>query len=238
LTDGGLRITSNNDLRYNAADAITGSTSDITADVSQLATDKIQVVVLDSVPGFTTGILETAHALGYSPKWVISSVGSDPTSVNSVLEDGATSLDSWPAANSNANPWIPWLRKVLENDPADFPGFNGSSVITGNELYGAGYAVAFAETLKAEGRTVTRAGFVKTLENTTLSTPAIMPLRYTEGNHQGLQGGAIASVLTNGTSAPQYAIPSKTIFTTTNSNNSPLTVQPKPVVQQIPSWLK
>jgi branched-chain amino acid transport system substrate-binding protein len=238
LVAGGITIASADHLSYNAADAITGSTSDITADVSQLQSDKIQVVVLDAVPGFTTGILETAHALGYTPKWIISSVGSDPTSVNSVLEDGATSLDYFPAANSNANPWIPWLRKVLEADPTDFPGFNGSSVITGNELYGAGYAVAFAETLKAEGRDVTRAGFVKTLENTTLSTPAIMPLRYTDGNHQGLQGGAIAGVLTNGTNAPQYAVPSKTIFTTTNANNSPLKVQAKPVVQKIPSWLK
>jgi branched-chain amino acid transport system substrate-binding protein len=238
LVDGGIQIASADHLSYNAADAITGSTSDITADVSQLQTDKIQVVVLDSVPGFTTGILETAHALGYTPKWVISNVGSDPTSVNSVLEDGATSLDYFPAANNSSNPWIQWLRKVLEADPTDFPGFNGSSVITGNELYGAGYAVAFAETLKAEGRDVTRAGFVKTLENTTLSTPAITPLRYTEGNHQGLQGGAIAGVAPNGTSAPLYAVPSKTIFTTTNSNDSPLKVVAKPVVQQIPAWLK
>jgi branched-chain amino acid transport system substrate-binding protein len=238
LVDGGIKIAPADDLSYNAADAITGSISDITADVSQLQTDKVQVVVLDSVPGFTTGILETAHALGYTPKWIISSVGSDPTSVNSVLEDGATSLDYFPASNSNANPWIPWLRKVLEADHTDFPGFNASSVITGNDLYGAGYAVAFAETLKAEGKNVTRAGFVKTLENTTLSTPAITPLRYTDGNHQGLLGGAIAGVLPNGTNAPKYAVPTKTIFTTTNAANSPLTVVAKPVVQQIPSWLK
>jgi hypothetical protein len=92
--------------------------------------------------------------------------------------------------------------------------------------------------LKAEGKNVTRAGFVKTLENTTLSTPAIMPLRYTDGNHQGLLGGAIAGVLTNGTNAPQYAVPTKTIFTTTNAANAPLTVVAKPVVEQIPSWLK
>lgn len=240
LTDGGVKIATADNLSYNAADAITGSTSDITADVSQLQTDKVQVVVLDSVPGFTNGILETAHALGYAPKWIISSVGADPTSVSTTipLEDGATTLDYFPASNSNANPWIPWLRKVLEADPADFPGFSASSVISGNELYGAGYAVAFAETLKAEGRTVTRAGFVKTLESTTLSTPAITPLRYTGGNHQGLLGGAIAVILANGTSAPQYAVPTKTIFTTTNAANSPLSVVAKPVVQQIPKWLK
>jgi ABC-type branched-subunit amino acid transport system substrate-binding protein len=238
LVDGGVKIASADNLTYNAADAITGTTSDITADVSQLQTDKVQVVVLDSTPGFTTGILETAHALGYTPKWIISSVGSDPTLVNSALEDGATSLDYFPATNSNANPWIPWLRRVLEADPADFPGFNASSVISGNDMYGAGYAVAFAETLKAEGRNVTRAGFVKTLESTTLSTPANTPLRYTKGNHQGLEGGAVSGVLPNGTNAPQYAVPSKTLFTSTNANNSSLKVVTKPVIQKIPSWLK
>ena len=238
LKDGGLNIAAANDLSYADADAITGASSDVQADVSTLQTNKVQVVVLDSVPGFTTGILEIAHALGYTPKWIISSVGSDPTLVNSVLEDGATSLDYFPATNSNANPWVPWLRKVLEADPTDFPGFSASSVISGNDIYGAGYAVAFAETLKAEGKDVTRAGFVKTLESTTLSTPAIMPLRYTKGNHQGLTGGALAGVLTNGTNAPQYAVPTKTIYTTTDANDAPLTVQTKPIVQQIPAWLK
>jgi len=238
LVDGGATIASQNHLTYNPADAITGATSDVQADVATLQANKVQVVVLDSVPGFTTGILEIAHALGYTPKWIISSVGSDPTLVNSVLEDGATSLDYFPATNSNANPWVPWLRKVLEADPTDFPGFNASSVISGNDIYGAGYAVAFAETLRAEGKDVTRAGFVKTLERTTLATPSIEPLRYSGGNHQGLTGGAIAGVLPNGTSAPQYAQPTKTIFTTTDAADAPLTVVPKPIVQQIPAWLK
>ena len=111
-------------------------------------------------------------------------------------------------------------------------------MISGNDIYGAGYAVAFAEALKAEGRNVTRIGFVKTLESTTLSTPAVTPLRYTMGNHQGLEGGAIAGVLTNGTNAPQYAVPSKTLFSSTNANNATLKVVAKPVIQKIPSWLK
>ncbi len=238
LVDGGTKVASADNLSYNAADGVTGSTSDITADVSQLQTDKVQVVVLFALPPFTTGILETAHALGYSPKWIVTSIGSDPTTVNSVLENGVTSLDEFPATNSNTNPWVPWVRKVLEADHADFPGFNASSVISGNEMYGAGYAVAFAETLKAEGRNVTRAGFVKTLESTTLSTPAIAPLRYTEGNHQGITSLAVAAVLPNGTSAPQYAVPTKTIFSSSNANDAPLKVVAKPVVQQIPKWLK
>ena len=238
LTDGGVKVASANDLSYNAADAITGTTSDITADVSTLQADKAQVVVLFATPPFTAGILETAHALGYTPQWIVTNVGSDPSSVNSPLEAGVISTDYFPALNSTTNPWIPWLRKVLAADPADFPGFSASSVLNGDEISGAGYAVAFAEALKAEGRNVTRAGFVKTLENTAFSTPAITPLRYTDGNHQGLTGLAIAQLPPNGTSAPLYAVPTKTIYSSTDANQSPLNVVKNPIVQLIPKWLQ
>ena len=119
-------------------------------------------------------------------------MGSDPTSVNNVGEADAISLDYFPSVTDNADPWIPWLRKVLLADKTDFPTFTASSVLTGNELYGAGYAVAFAEVLKAEGKNVTRAGFLKEMTSMTLSDPAIMPLKYSKTNHQGLQGGIIA----------------------------------------------
>ena len=202
LKDGGVTIPSADNLTYNAADAISGSTSDITADVSTLATNKVPVVVLDSVPGFTYGILATAHALGYSPQWIISSVGSDPLSVNTPLEAGAITLSYFPSTTDTSDPWIPWVRKVLEADPADFPKFNSTSALSFNDLYGAGYAVAFAEALRAEGKNVTRGGFIKALTSMSLATPALTPLRYTGGNHQGMQGGAIATVNSNGTLAP------------------------------------
>lgn len=239
LTAGGVNVTPANHLTYNAADAITGSTSDIQQDVATLQANNAQVVVLDSVPGFTTGILEVAHLLGYSPQWIISSVGSDPSSVNTPLEDGAVSLSYFPSFNDTSDPWIPWLKNVLEADKADFPSFTSSSILTGNELYGAGYAIAFAETLKALGKNVTRAGFLKELTSLTLATPAIVPLRFTKGNHQGLQGGVIATVTPNGTSAPNSITENvHTIYMSTNSLSAPLTVRTSLNIVPIPSWLK
>jgi ABC-type branched-subunit amino acid transport system substrate-binding protein len=239
LTDGGLSISSANDLSYSTDDAITGSSSDLQQDVLTLKTNGAQVVVLDSVPGFTTGILEVAHALSYSPQWIISSVGSDPSSVNTPLEAGALSLDYFPAVTDKADPWIPWVRKVLLADKTDFPTFTASSVITGNELYGAGYAIGFAETLKAEGKNVTRAGFVKTMESMTLNTPAIVPLKFSKNNHQGLLGGTIVKVAANGTAAPTTATPvGHNIYSTTNTKGSPITVGTKMDITTIPSWLK
>jgi ABC-type branched-subunit amino acid transport system substrate-binding protein len=239
LTDGGVNVASANALTYNAADAITGSTSDIQADVATLQASKCQVVVLDSVPGFTTGILEVAHALGYSPTWIISSVGADPTSVNFAGEAGAYTLDYFPSVTDTGDAWIPWTRKVLLADKTDFPTFTSSSIMTGNELYGVGYAVEFVEALKAEGKTVTRAGFVKSLLSTTFSGPAITPLKYSASNHQGLQGGVIAKIDANGSNAPVVATPvNGIVFTTGNSKASPLKTTTKLTISPIPSWLK
>ncbi|MGC1238503.1 MAG: ABC transporter substrate-binding protein [Acidimicrobiales bacterium] len=239
LEDGGITVASANSLTYNAADAITGSTSDIQADVATLQANKAQVVVLDSVPGFTTGILEVAHALGYSPTWIISSVGADPTSVDFAGEAGAYTLDYFPSVTDTGDPWIPWIRKVLLADKSDFPKFTSGSVLTGNELYGVGFGVAFVEALKAEGKTVTRAGFVKTLLTTTFSDPAITPLKYSGSNHQGLTGGVIAKIDANGSNAPIYATPvNGTVFTTGNSKSSPLKTTTRLTISPIPSWLK
>ncbi|MHB1088829.1 MAG: ABC transporter substrate-binding protein, partial [Acidimicrobiales bacterium] len=239
LLAGGLQIAKADQLTYNAADAITGSSSDIVVDVKTLQADNAQVVVLDSVPGFTAGILAVAHQLGYTPQWVISSVGSDPTSVNSPLEAGAISLDYFPASNNNRNPWIPWIRKVLLADKTDFPTFSAHSVITGNMLYGAGYAVSFAEALKAAGRNVTRAGLVKAMLKTKFATPAITPLKYGASNHQGLQGGLIATVASNGTSAPTQVIePNTLVYTTSNTASSSIHIINKLTVSPIPAWLK
>jgi ABC-type branched-subunit amino acid transport system substrate-binding protein len=239
LTDGGVNVASANALTYNTADAITGSTSDIQADVATLQASKCQVVVLDSVPPFTTGILEVAHALGYSPTWIISSVGADPTSVNFAGEAGAYTLDYFPSVTDTGDAWIPWTRKVLLADKTDFPTFTSSSIMTGNELYGVGYAVEFVEALKAEGKTVTRAGFVKSLLSATFSGPAITPLKYSASNHQGLQGGVIAKIDANGSNAPVVATPvNGIVFTTGNSKASPLKTTTKLTISPIPSWLK
>lgn len=238
LMDGHLNIAASDHLSYNAADAITGSSNDIQQDIATLKADNVSVVVLDSVPGFTAGILQVAALEGFSPQWVISSVGSDPTSVNSAGEAGAVTLTEFPPATSKSDAWIPWLRKVLKADTADFPGFNNSTILTGNEVYGASFAIAFAEALKSEGKNVTRAGFVATLKSTNLATPAIIPLRYTNGNHQGLAGGTIAIIAGNGGKPPVDIFEGNTnTFLTTSAANSPIK-SGSFVVAPIPSWIK
>ena len=85
---------------------------------------KCTVVVLDTIPAATDAVLGAALQLSYSPHWVISSVGSDPVTVDAAFagklpidpEVGATSFSFLPTPGSNS-PWIPWMRKVLAPTP-------------------------------------------------------------------------------------------------------------------------
>ncbi len=197
--------------------------------------------MLDSIPGATDAALGAALQLSYSPQWVISSVGSDPQTVDAPFvgkvptdpEIGAISFSYLPTTTTSS-PWIPWIYKVIEADPADFPGFTSTSVLNGNIAYGAAVGVAFVEALKANGKNLTRASFLKTLQSVTFSqTPSLVPLRYTASDHQGLNGGYITTVTSDSAMKPLTG----TVYTTDSSTTGPVTVA-KTLSSGIPAWLK
>ena len=75
--------------------------------------------------------------------------------------------------------------------------------------------------------------------STTFATPAITPLKYTKTNHQGMQGGTIAIIASNGTKVPIKALELSTnVFTTGQSKASPIKVTSHFIIDPIPSWLK
>ena len=208
--------------------------------IAGFQTDKCTVVVLDTIPGATEASIGSALGLGYSPQWVISSVGSDPATIEQVFagkvptdpEIGAISFSYLPTTKT-ASPWIPWMRKVLTADKQDFPGFNATTTLDGNMAYGLSFGVAFVEALRATGKNLTRASFLKTL--TTMSftqTPSLVPLTYTKGNHQGLNGGYITTVV----SATAMKPVTGTVYTT-DSASAPVVVAKK-LSSGIPSWLR
>jgi len=210
--------------------------------VAKFQSDKCTVVVLDTIPGATDAVLGAALKLGYSPHWVISSVGSDPVAVFAPFakaglptspEVGAISFSFLPTSASSSS-WIPWMRKVLTADTAQFPGFNSTSILDGNMEYGIGWGVAFVEALKAAGKTFTRASFLKILTSTTFSqTPSLTPLRYTTSDHQGLNGGYLTRV----TSGTALTTVDGKIYTT-DSSPSGVVTSAKKLSSGIPSWLK
>ncbi|HEV2427124.1 MAG TPA: ABC transporter substrate-binding protein [Acidimicrobiales bacterium] len=202
---------------------------------------KCTVTVLDTIPGATDAALGASLALAYSPHWIISSVGSDPVTVWAGLngkvpsdpELGAVSFDYLPATTDPTS-WNAWMVKVLLSDKADFPNFTSSSPLTGNMEYGLAWGVAFVEALRANGKTLTRASFLKTLTHTTFAnTPSLLPLRYSPSDHQGLNGGYLVTIASETSTSPV----STTIYQTDSTPSGPVKVATK-TSGGIPSWLK
>ena len=243
LTNGpsGVSIAAGDKWLYDPADAVF-NTGDILAAVTHLQSSGVQVVVLDSIPPVTKKVLVTAHSLGYSPTWIISSVGANPVSVSSKYEANAISFNSLPATNDIHNVWNVWIRKVLHADTS-FKGpdghvFGTTSVLDGNEQYGVSFAVAFLEALKAEGANPTQLGIIAALQSTTYATPGILPLQYSPTNHQGILGGVISTILANGLLPPKFVVEtSHTVYTTTDDQNSPISTSTPYHVSAIPTWL-
>jgi ABC-type branched-subunit amino acid transport system substrate-binding protein len=208
--------------------------------IAKFQSDKCTVVVLDTIPGATAAALGTAMALGYSTHWVISSVGSDPSTVWGNLsgkfsadpEINAVSSTYLPPSTSTSA-WNSWMRKILTADKTDFPGFSSTTTLDGNMAYGISWGVLFVEALKAAGKTFTRASFLKTLTSTTFSqTPSLTPVQYTSTNHQGLNSGEMDTII----SATQTKAITGTVYTT-NNGSGPV-VKVKKLSTGIPSWLK
>ena len=227
-------------IMYDVAGLVTGGSGYFTPFISKFQADGCKIVVLDTIPGATDAALGNALALGYTPQWVISSVGADPVTVGAPFvgkpfpdpEIGAISFSYLPASTAN-NKWNGWMHKVMENDHADFPTFNATTPLDGNMAYGIGWGVAFVEALKASGRNFTRASFLKTLTHTTLQTPALVPLAYSATNHQGLLGGYVVKVK----SATQTAVLDPTVYTTGPTKASKI-VKTKLLSRSIPAWLQ
>ena len=210
--------------------------------IQKFQADHCGVVVIYTIPGATDAALGAALQLGYSPHWVIGSVGSDPVTVDAAFaslpipdpEIGAVSFTFEPTTTSNS-PWIPWMNKVMLADKVDFPNFTSITPLTGNMEVGMAWGVSFVEALKAAGKTFTRASFLKTMTSTTFNqTPALLPLRYTPNDHQGLNGGYLVTI-TSATSA--QPIDGK-IWQTDSNNSTPVTQAKRLSTGTVPSWLK
>ena len=239
LVAGGVSPTAT-DL-YSVPNLVATNGASLAPYIQQFQSAKCTIVVLDTIPGATDAALGAALQLGYSPQWVISSVGSDPQTVDAPFvgkvptdpEIGAITFSYLPTTTTTSA-WIPWIYKVIKADPADFPGFTSSSVLNGNIAYGAAYGVAFVEALKATGKNLTRASFLKTLQSVTFSqTPSLVPLRYSTSNHQGLNGGYVTTVISDAATKPLTG----TVYTTDSSSTGPVTVSKK-LSSGIPAWLK
>jgi len=223
-------VTPADQLTYGTGDLF-GKTKWSTA-MAQFQHDKIAVVVLDTIPLATRLALDAAKTLGYKPTFIISGVGSDPQTVNDKNELNAITMTFFAATNSTSNKasaWNAWASKVLTAQSGKtingvkVDTFTSKSILSGNQLYGVAYAVAFLQALYQEtktGLTPSPSGFVSTLTSNSLSTPAILPLQYSISNHQGLTGGYLVKVTATGVSTGSTKAVNTTIYSVNPSTQA------------------
>jgi branched-chain amino acid transport system substrate-binding protein len=171
--------------------------------ISALKAAGAKVVVLYTIPAATALALLAAATIGYSPHWVVSSVGADPTTLSTLLsafskgKAGASLLNgivsnAYLVQLSSTNPWVLLSKLILAK-------YDPGAPWDGNTEYGVAVGFTFAELLKATGQNLTRANLVSTLQRkgSTLATPGLVPLTYSSSNHYGFSGSQIL-VINNG----------------------------------------
>ncbi|GIE99040.1 ABC transporter substrate-binding protein [Paractinoplanes rishiriensis] len=155
-----------------------------------------QVVMLATVPGFTALSIGTAAKIGFKPQFVVSNVGSDPTTLAKTLGaaapllEGVVAANYLPLATDDANPWIQLYKKVNAQ-------YNGNAEFDNNIIYGMSVAYLFVQTLQAAGQDLTREKLIETVEKGGFTGPGLVPLRFSKEDHSGY-GGQQLTKLTDG----------------------------------------
>jgi ABC-type branched-subunit amino acid transport system substrate-binding protein len=179
-------------------------TTDITAQVTKIAQSKPDVVVLDTVPAYTALFKLTALKLGFSPTMVVSNVGSDPITLEGLVQadakavgsaiaqpdqllDGIISDSYLPSLGDTSNSWIALFKKIHDKYVAKLP-------FDGNVEYGMALAYTFAQALKATGKNPTRQGVIDALQKGGLAGPGLVPFRYSAASHAGYTGVQVGTI--------------------------------------------
>jgi branched-chain amino acid transport system substrate-binding protein len=169
-----------------------------------------QVVVLATIPAATALAMLPAAAIGYSPQYVVDSVGADAPTVGPLLsaftqKGGGTAAQATAAAGllngvitdsyfapeaATTNPWVKVENKLLAKYA---PSLYGKSGLDGNTQYGFALAYTFVQALQAAGKNLTRAGLVAAIakDGKKFITPGFVPLSYSGSVHFGFEGEQI-----------------------------------------------
>ena len=166
-----------------------------------------QVVMLATVPGFTALSIGTAAKIGFKPQFVVSNVGSDPTTLAKSLGAAAPLLEGVVAANylplntDDANPWIQLYQKVNKQ-------YNANAEFDNNIVYGMSVGYLFVQALQAAGKDLTRDKLVAAVEKGGFTGPGLTPLRFSDKDHSGYGGEQLTKV--TGGKAAYFGTPYQT----------------------------
>ncbi|NMO50447.1 ABC transporter substrate-binding protein [Actinoplanes sp. TBRC 11911] len=152
-----------------------------------------QVVMLATVPGFTALSIGTAAKIGFKPAFVVSNVGSDPTTLAKSLGpaapllEGVVAANYLPLANDTANPWIQLYTKVNTQ-------YNNNAELDNNVVYGMSVGYLFVQALQAAGKDLTRDKIIQAVEKGGFTGPGLVPVRFSDKDHSGYAGEQLTTI--------------------------------------------
>jgi ABC-type branched-subunit amino acid transport system substrate-binding protein len=175
-----------------------------------------QVVVLYTIPAFTAIAMLTAAAIHFQPKWVVSSVGADPTTLAGLLQtfskgaagasllNGVVTSGYLPATTDTSNQWVGLFKQIHDKYIPSLPW-------DGNVEYGMAVGYSFVALMKKAGQNPTRQDVINVINNGQLDPgPGIVPFGYSSSNHLGYQGVQMA-VIQNGAASYTGSIYTATV---------------------------
>jgi ABC-type branched-subunit amino acid transport system substrate-binding protein len=174
--------------------------TDIGPQMAAIKQSGAQVVAMFTIPAYTALAHLAAVKLGMKAQFVVSNVGSDPTTVGGLLKAfskgkaGASLIDGMisngylpPLEASSDDSWATLFRKVHDQYIPKLP-------LDGNVNYGMALAYTFATALQAAGQNPTRQGMVDAVEKGGLKGPVLVPYRYSAKSHAGATGVQMAKI--------------------------------------------
>jgi ABC-type branched-subunit amino acid transport system substrate-binding protein len=184
--------------------------TDIGPQVSAIAAAKADVVVSFSIPAYTALLKLATLKLGINPQLVVTNVGSDPVTLEGLLEayakqGGATVKGSeliegmisdaylpiYGGAAGASNGWIQLFTKVQKQ-------YLPKTVFDGNTEYGMAQAYAFVQLLQKAGKNPTRESLLAGLNSLNgggLSGPGLTPYAYSADSHAGQTGVQVVKIV-------------------------------------------
>lgn len=158
------------------------------AQAIKMKTAGCQLVVFFGVTSATAVMLKTAAAVGFSPKWMVTGVGSEPTIIKSLLGPAATALMTGMytpnfavAVSDVGNPYVAQMKTLVEASGLPWNFYT---------YYGVNTAYVLAQAIKAAGPNLTRTGIINAIQTkgSTFRSAAVVPFVVSASSHQGLSG--------------------------------------------------
>jgi ABC-type branched-subunit amino acid transport system substrate-binding protein len=187
-----------------AQESYSTSNTNVGPQVAALKAAGAQVVAAFSVPAFTALLRLQELGLNYNPTMVVSSVGTDPTTLGGLMEAFAKQAHATiPAANTliqgiytdgylpslgeASNSWISLFKMIHDTYIPKLP-------FDGNVLYGEAVAYTFVQAMFKAGRNPTRQDLVSAINGGLPQGPAVAPYIYSATDHNGMQGAYMAEI--------------------------------------------